>query len=77
MLGALAFILASAIPVFNYILALAGSVCFAPMSLMFPALMWFHDFGARSRSGGFRGKTMWAFHALILLAGAFLTVGGV
>lgn len=75
-LGALAFVLASAIPVFNYILSLAGSVCFAPMSLIFPAFMWFHDFGAQSRKGGVAGKAWWCFHVLIALIGAFLTVGG-
>lgn len=76
LLGGFAFILASAIPVFNYILALAGSVCFAPMSLIFPALMWFHDFGAQTRSAGARGKALWFFHATIAAVGVFLTVGG-
>ena len=74
--GFLAFILASAIPVFNYILALAGSVCFAPMSLMFPALMWFWDFGAQVRSAGIKGKVIFALHGVILCVGAFMTVGG-
>lgn len=74
--GLLAFIFASAIPVFNYILALAGSVCFAPMSLIFPALMWMWDFGAQHKSGGVKGKTIYVLHLLILCVGVFMTVGG-
>lgn len=33
-LGALAFILAEAIPIFNYIIALVGSLCFAPLAIV-------------------------------------------
>ncbi|KAF7555716.1 hypothetical protein G7Z17_g1972 [Cylindrodendrum hubeiense] len=75
--GFLAFITASAIPVFNYILALAGAVCFAPMSLMFPALMWMYDIGPKYRSAGFKGYAMWALHIAILAVGAFMVVGGI
>lgn len=74
--GLLAFIFAEAIPVFNYILALAGSVCFAPMSLMFPALMWMWDCGAKYKSGGLKDKAFYAFHVVILAIGAFMVVGG-
>jgi hypothetical protein len=72
----LAFIAAEAIPVFNYILALAGSVCFAPMSLIFPALMWMHDFGPQYRTAGVRGAAWYGFHVLILAVGSFLMIGG-
>ncbi|KAF2005832.1 amino acid transporter [Amniculicola lignicola CBS 123094] len=75
--GFLAFIMAEAIPVFNYILALAGSVCFAPMSLMFPALMWMWDIGPQYKSAGLKGKAWYAFHVLILAIGAFMVVGGI
>lgn len=74
--GFLAFILAEAIPVFNYILSLAGSICFAPMSLMFPALMWMHDFGPQYSRAGLKGKAWYGFHVLILAVGAFMVVGG-
>lgn len=33
-LGSLAFILAEAIPIFNYLLALVGSLCFAPLAIV-------------------------------------------
>lgn len=75
-LGFLAFIFASAIPVFNYILALAGSVCFAPMSLIFPAMMWMWDCGAKHKSAGLKGKAFYAFHVLIAVVGVFMVVGG-
>ena len=35
-LSALAFVLAQAIPVFNYLVAITGSFCFAPLALMLP-----------------------------------------
>lgn len=74
--GFLAFVIASAIPVFNYILALAGSVCFAPMSLIFPAMMWFWDLGPQHLSTGIKGKAIYGAHILILCIGVFMTVGG-
>lgn len=74
--GFLAFIMAEAIPVFNYILALAGSICFAPMSLMFPALLWMYDLGPKHIKGGFTGKAWYAFHVLILAIGTLMAVGG-
>ncbi|EXJ80688.1 hypothetical protein A1O3_06972 [Capronia epimyces CBS 606.96] len=74
--AALAFILAEAIPVFNYMLALTGAVCFAPMSLMFPACMWIYQYGAPSLTKGWKGKLAYGFHLLILAVGTFLLVGG-
>jgi hypothetical protein len=74
--GFLAFIMAEAIPVFNYILSLAGSVCFAPMSLMFPALMWMYDIGPKYKNGNLGGKAWYTFHILILAIGTFMALGG-
>ena len=74
--GAVAFVLASAIPIFNYILSLASSVCFAPMGLIFPACMWIHDFGSESKNRGIKGTSLYCTHALIGLLGLFLAIGG-
>lgn len=74
--GFLAFLAAEAIPVFNYILALAGSVCFAPMSLMFPALAWTYEYGPKYRKAGIQGAAWYSFHVVILLVGTFMLVGG-
>ncbi|KAI0481115.1 transmembrane amino acid transporter protein-domain-containing protein [Xylariaceae sp. FL0804] len=75
LLGFLSFILASAIPVFNFILSLAGSICFGPMSLIFPALMWMHDHPGY-KSGGAKEKVIYGLHWFIALVGMFLVVGG-
>ncbi|GFG25981.1 hypothetical protein IFM61606_05944 [Aspergillus udagawae] len=53
LLGAAAFIVAEAVPILNYLLGLAGALCFAPFSLVFPALLWMYDYrGYRSGSRG-------------------------
>lgn len=36
-LGSLAFILAEAIPIFNFLIALVGSLCFAPLAIVRPS----------------------------------------
>jgi hypothetical protein len=42
-LGALAFILAEAIPIFSYLIALVGSFCFAPIAICLPGWLWLYD----------------------------------
>lgn len=49
--SALSFVVASGIPIFNYILALAGSLCFAPLAISLPAYLWLHDHSGW-RTGG-------------------------
>lgn len=75
LLGVLGFIIAEAVPILNYLLGLAGSLCFAPFSLIFPALLWVHDFKAyRSKTAA--KQSMYWLHVLILLVGLFMVVGG-
>ena len=74
-LGALGFIIAEAVPILNYILGLPGSLCFAPFSLIFPALLWMYDFQAY-RAGSVSRKMIYAFHACIVIVGLFMVVGG-
>ncbi|KAH8879159.1 hypothetical protein GQ53DRAFT_739160 [Thozetella sp. PMI_491] len=76
LLGALGFIISEAVPILNYLLGLAGAICFAPMSLVIPALLWMYDF-PEYRSGAPSSKAIYAFHGLIVLIGAFMVVGGV
>ena len=71
----LAWILAEAIPVFNYILSLEASLFFAPMSLMFPAFFWMHDH-KHYRSGTMSQKIFYGLHVLLVLVAAFHVVGG-
>jgi hypothetical protein len=75
LLGALGFIVAEAVPILNYLLGLAGSLCFAPFSLIFPALLWMHDFSAFRGAGG-KQKMQYYFHGLIVLLGLFMVVAG-
>lgn len=80
-LGTLSYLVAEAVPILNYLLALAGALCFAPFSLIFPALLWMYDYKhqhvlRRTGSRWVRDTSLYAFHALILLVGAFLVVGG-
>jgi hypothetical protein len=74
-LGVLSWVLAEAIPIFNYLIALAGSICFAPMSLIFPACLWIYDFG-HYRTGAPRQMAFFYLHVLIILVGTLLLVGG-
>ena len=74
-LGALGFVIAEAVPILNYLLGLAGSLCFAPFSLIFPALLWMHDFSSYRR-GPILHKAKYAFHALVVLVGFFMVVAG-
>ncbi|KAG8630790.1 hypothetical protein KVT40_002409 [Elsinoe batatas] len=71
----IAFLVASGIPIFNYILALAGSLCFAPLALSLPGWLWLHDFG-HYRKGSILKKLYWAYNVAIIILGLFLCVGG-
>ncbi|KAL6692404.1 neutral amino acid transporter-like protein [Trichoderma pleuroticola] len=72
--SAVSFIVASGIPIFNYILALAGSLCFAPLAISLPAYLWLHDH-RDWRVGGYLKMTAWAWNAFLVLVGAFMTIG--
>ncbi|KAH8656574.1 transmembrane amino acid transporter protein-domain-containing protein [Tricladium varicosporioides] len=74
-IGILSFILAEAIPVFNYILSLEAALFFAPMSLLFPAFFWMYDF-KHYRNGTVNQKMQYGAHILLALIAAFLCVGG-
>ncbi|PYH84038.1 hypothetical protein BO82DRAFT_400082 [Aspergillus uvarum CBS 121591] len=76
LLGAAAFIVAEAVPVLNYLLALASAVCFAPFSLVFPPLLWMYDQkGCGVRSAGQKVKR--GLHAVIVAVGILMIVGGI
>jgi len=63
------------VPILNYLLGLAGSLCFAPFSLIFPALLWMHDFRSYQAGSGAQ-KAIYGAHALIVLLGLFMVIGG-
>ncbi|KXT01946.1 hypothetical protein AC578_2567 [Pseudocercospora eumusae] len=74
-LGVLGFIIAEAVPILNYLLGLAGSLCFAPFSLIFPAVLWMYDYRGY-RSGGAGHKVVYGLHIAIVLVGLFMVIGG-
>ncbi|KAF3403162.1 N amino acid transport system protein [Talaromyces pinophilus] len=73
-LGTAAFIVAEAVPILNYLIGLAGALCAAPFSLIFPCLLWMYDFKGY-RSGTLVQKLQYAVHAFIALIGLFMVVG--
>lgn len=74
-LGVLGFVIAGAVPILNYLLGLAGALCFAPFSLIYPAVLWMYDFqGYRRGSAG--QQVFYGLHAFIILVGLFMVVGG-
>ncbi|KAF5709065.1 amino acid transporter [Fusarium mundagurra] len=75
-LGTAAFIVAEAVPILNYLLGLAGAICFAPFSLIFPALLWMHEY-KRYKTGTPTQKVKYGFHILIMLFGFFMMIAGV
>jgi hypothetical protein len=74
-LGSIAFLLAEAVPIFNYLIALTGSLCFAPLAIALPGFLWLHDHG-HYRRGSLVQKIIWGMHAFLPFLGAFLCVGG-
>ncbi|KAI5271525.1 neutral amino acid permease [Aureobasidium subglaciale] len=74
-LSAIALILAAAIPIFDYIIALAGSVCFAPLAIMLPACLWMYDF-MEFRRGTLLEKGAFYAHGAMFILGVFMMVGG-
>jgi hypothetical protein len=67
--------MAEAIPVFNYLLALNASVCFAPLAIMLPGGFWLYD-NISYRQGTTKQKLIYWSHWLLPIFGAFFLVGG-
>ena len=74
-LSCISFILAEAVPIFNYLIALTGSVCFAPLAIMLPGFMWLYDH-SEYRKGAMSHKLMYYAHWFLPLLGLFICVGG-
>lgn len=70
----LAFIFAEVIPIFNYILALTGSVCFAPLAMILPGWFWLYDHGHYWR-GNLGKKIQYILHWGMIPVGLLFLVG--
>lgn len=74
-MAAISFILACAIPIFNYVLALVGALCFAPLAITLPGWLWLYSHG-HYWQGGILRKLIYGFHVFLIFLGAFMAVGG-
>ncbi|KAH8423529.1 putative neutral amino acid permease [Aspergillus melleus] len=74
-LSAISFVLASAIPIFTYVLALVGSLFFAPLAISLPGWLWLYSHD-HYRRGGVMRKVVYSLHVGLVLLGAFMAVGG-
>lgn len=74
-LGILGFVIAESVPILNFLLGLAGSLCFAPFSLVYPTLLWMYDSRAY-RTGSLGQRMKFGANALICLIGLYMVVGG-
>lgn len=74
-LASISFILAEAIPIFNYLLALTGSICFAPLALSLPGWLWLYDHGSY-RKGSLWQQLFYWFHIFLIVLGLFFLGAG-
>jgi hypothetical protein len=74
-MAAISFVLASAIPIFNYVLALVGSLCFAPLAISLPGWLWLYSHRDYWR-GNFVRVVLYGLHVFLVLLGLFMAVGG-
>ncbi|GAW18768.1 hypothetical protein ANO14919_082500 [Xylariales sp. No.14919] len=74
-MSVIAFLIASGIPIFNYLLALAGSLTFAPLALGLPGYLWVYDH-QHYRKGSLLQKIVYSLNWLMIALAVFLTIGG-
>lgn len=69
------FLIASGVPIFNYLLSLAGSLAFAPLGIGYPAWFWIYDHRNHWK-GTWLQKMMYLANVLLIGLSIFLTIGG-
>ncbi|KAL8389040.1 hypothetical protein RB595_008836 [Gaeumannomyces hyphopodioides] len=74
-LGTVGFVVAEAVPILNYLLGIAAALGLAPFSLMYPAMLWWHDYDGSNSRSAVRNIKM-ASHVFIFLFGLFMLVAG-
>ncbi|PYI30380.1 hypothetical protein BP00DRAFT_398642 [Aspergillus indologenus CBS 114.80] len=86
-MAAIAWVLASAIPVFTYVLALVGALGFAPLAISLPGICWLYvnvyhgrvDRGEENEQSWYKRWTrvmLIAVHVGLVLLGLFMMIGG-
>ncbi|KAF1959596.1 hypothetical protein CC80DRAFT_584203 [Byssothecium circinans] len=71
----ISFLIASGVPIFNYLLSLAGSIAFAPLALGLPGWLWIYDH-ADYWKGSWWQKVQYVLHVVLIGISVFLTIGG-
>jgi hypothetical protein len=71
----ISFVIASGVPIFNYLLSLAGSIAFAPLALGLPGWLWIYDHQDYWK-GNWWQKIMYVLHVILIGISIFLTIGG-
>ncbi|TDZ34835.1 N amino acid transport system protein [Colletotrichum spinosum] len=74
-MSVVSYLLASGIPIFNYLLALAGSLTFAPLALGLPGYLWVYD-NQHWRDGTWWRVAVYWLHWVMIALAVFLTIGG-
>lgn len=74
-LTTISFIFSQAIPIFNYLNALTGSLCFGPLAMSLPGWLWLYDH-PQYRTGTSIQRCIYWLHSLLIPAGLFFAVGG-
>ena len=74
-MAAISFILSCAIPIFNYVLALVGSLCFAPLAISLPGWLWLYSHRDYWK-GNIVRQVLFVLHIFLVLLGLFMAVGG-
>ena len=74
-INVIGFLIASGVPIFNYLLSLAGSLAFAPLALGLPGWLWLYDHKDYYK-GTWLQKFLYGLHVLMILLAAFLCIGG-
>ncbi|KAH7094334.1 transmembrane amino acid transporter protein-domain-containing protein [Paraphoma chrysanthemicola] len=74
-ISVVSFLIASGVPIFNYLLSLAGSIAFAPLALGLPGWLWLYDH-VNYWKGSLWQKTQYMLHIVLILISIFLTIGG-
>lgn len=75
-LSVVAFLLAVAIPIFNYLVALCGSLTFAPLALGLPAYLFIYDHQSWRKEGTWWMSIVYWLNWFLIPLAAFLTIGG-